>query len=130
MRLKELIKIKKENKTLKECLFQVQEASKHLIKALEIRDKEVRALKSNRLNMFEHLKIVKENKKLKKALEKIRVLTITHNDGNLKFCIECKECSVKIRKYDEEIIKIVNDTQLAERSNNATKNIHTKRESY
>ena len=80
MRLKELIKIKKENKTLKECLFQVQEASKHLIKALEIRDKEVRALKSNRLNMFEHLKIVKENKKLKKALEKIRVLTITHND--------------------------------------------------
>ena len=97
MRLKELIKIKEENKTLKKCLFQVQEANKHLVKALEIRDKEVRALKSNRLNMLEHLEIVQENKKLKKVLE--------------------------------EIIKIIEDTQLTERSNNATKNIHTKRES-
>ena len=97
MRLKELIKIKEENKTLKKCLFQVQEANKHLVKALEIRDKEVRALKSNRLNMLEHLEIVQENKKLKKALE--------------------------------EIIKIIEDTQLTERSNNATKNIHIERKS-
>lgn len=110
--------MKEENKTLKECLFQMQEASKHLVKALEIRDKEVRALKSNRLNMFEHLEIVQENEKLKKALEKIRILALTHDDGNLKFCIECEECSVKARKYDEEIIKIVDDTQLTERNNN------------
>ena len=108
--------MKEENKTLKECLFQMQEASKHLVKALEIRDKEVRALKSNRLNIFEHLEIVQENEKLKKALEKIRILALTHDDGNLKFCIECEECSVKARKYDEEIIKIVDDTQLAERN--------------
>ena len=117
-RLKELIKIKEENKTLKECLFQVQEASKHLVKALETRDKEVRVLKSNRLNMFEHLEIVQENEKLKKALEKIRILAITHDDGNLKFCIECEECSVKAREYDEEIIEIVDKLQLIERNNN------------
>lgn len=121
--------MEEENKTLKKCLFQVQEANKHLVKALEIRDKEVRALKSNRLNMFEHLEIVQENEKLKKALEKIRILALMHDDGNLKFCIECEECLVKARKYDEEIIKIVDDTQLTERSNNAAKNIHTKRES-
>lgn len=58
------------------------------IEALEIKNK---VLKSNRLDMFEHLEIVQENKKLKKIISEIELLTYELTNEEYTNFIEYKQ---------------------------------------
>lgn len=70
MRLKELSKIKEENKTLKACLLQMQEANKHLAEQLDQAKKEIEEWERIAdYQMEAKIKVAKERTKLKKELE-------------------------------------------------------------
>ena len=87
MRLKELIKIKEENKNLKECLLQMQEVNKHLVEQLDQAKKEIEEWERIAdYQMEAKIKVAKERTKLKKELEikkrECEQLNITKNEKN------------------------------------------------
>ena len=82
-----IIKIKEENKTLKECLLQMQEANKHLVEQLDQAKKEIEDWERIAdYQMEAKIKVAKERTKLKKELEikkrECAQLNITNNEKN------------------------------------------------
>lgn len=113
-------KLKAENKELNSKCSQLEENIKDLTaKNNEYIDKnhdlvvQAKVLKSNRLNMFEHLDIVQENKKLKKTLAEVKeVCKSVENIENVKslydaslsgMYLQAKKILQKINEVEDEI---------------------------